>query len=193
MKRSKNTIIQKRRTRLFFAILIIALIIFAAFKYEDIYRKWVYPIKYENYVEKYSEEYGVDKYLIYAIINTESGFDSDAQSNVGARGLMQLMDNAYDWVKYRMGDERELTYDDMYNAEYNVQYGTYLLKLLYDEYGSYNETIAAYHAGRGAVNGWLENKEYSNDGEVLDKIPSRDTNHYVSKVMKAYEAYINLY
>ena len=44
-----------------------------------------------------------------------------------------------------------------------------------------------------AVNEWLKNEEYSTDGITLDKIPSDTTAHYVNKVMKAYEAYTNLY
>lgn len=106
---------------------------------------------------------------------------------------MQLMEDAYDWVGYRMEDEREISYDDMYVPEYNIEYGTYLLKLLCEEYGDERTALAAYHSGRGTVNGWLENSEYSADGRVLDKIPSTVTAHYVDKVMRAYEAYKNLY
>ena len=45
----------------------------------------------------------------------ESGFNKDAVSSVGARGLMQLMEDAYDWIKYRLDDQRDNTYDDMFD------------------------------------------------------------------------------
>ena len=106
---------------------------------------------------------------------------------------MQLMEDAYDWVKFRMEDERSISYDDMYTPEYNIEYGSYLIKLLYEEYGDIETSVAAYHSGRGSVNEWLKNEEYSSDGKTLDKIPSDTTAHYVNKVMRAYEAYINLY
>ncbi len=90
-------------------------------------------------------------------------------------------------------DERDISYDDMYSAEYNIEYGTYMLKLLKEEYNDDETAIAAYHAGRSAVNSWLENREYSSNGKTLDVIPSKSTAHYVDKVIKAYKGYTNLY
>lgn len=153
----------------------------------------VYPIGYSDMVETASMETGIDKYLIYAVIRTESNFNAEAESEVGARGLMQLMEDAFDWVKFRMEDDRSVTYDDMYDPGYNIEYGSFLLKLLYEEYGDERTALAAYHSGRGSVNGWLEDKNYSSDGKTLDKIPSDTTEHYVKKVMTAYEGYTNLY
>ena len=177
----------------FVLILIVTGAVLLALNAENLCKKYVYPIRYDEYVEEYSSKNNIDKYLIYAIIKTESGFDSNAVSDVGARGLMQLMEDAYDWVGYRMEDGREISYDHMFVPEYNIEYGTYLLMLLYDEYGDFETTLAAYHSGRGNVNKWLENSEYSSDGKTLDNIPSAATKHYVEKVMSAYSAYNNLY
>lgn len=174
-------------------LLVIGLLLFGAARLPDISREYIYPKKFSEQVTMCSSVYGVDERLIFAVIKTESGFDPNAESDVGARGLMQLMEDAYDWVGYRMGDDREISYDDMYAPDYNIEYGTYLLKLLCEEYGDVRTALAAYHSGRGTVNGWLENSEYSADGKVLDKIPSAVTAHYVDKVMRAYEAYKNLY
>lgn len=159
----------------------------------DLYKAYFYPTKYSEYVEKYSEEYGVDKYLIYAVIKTESGFNEKAESNVGARGLMQLMEDAFDWISFKKSDNESITYDDMYNAEHNIEYGTYMIKLLLDEYGDLKTAAAAYHAGRGTVNNWLKNSDYSSDGKTLENIPSTTTNHYVNKIISAYQGYTNLY
>lgn len=177
----------------FLLILLAGCFIWVLCNIEAISKKYIYPVHYGQYVEQAAYETGIDKYLIYAVIKTESNFDEKAESDVGARGLMQLMEDAFDWVKYRMGDEREINYDDMYTAEYNIEYGSYLIKLLYEEYGDEETALAAYHSGRGSVNGWLKEKQYSSDGKTLDKIPSSATEHYVHKVMTAYEGYTNLY
>jgi len=163
------------------------------FNIDNLSRKYIYPVKYEEYVDKYAEEYNIDKFFIYAIIKTESNFIEDATSGAGARGLMQLMEDAFDWVKYRMADERDISFDKMYQAEYNIQYGTYLIMLLYEEYGDERTALAAYHAGRTTVNSWLKDERYSKDGKILLVIPSNTTEHYVDKVMKAYSSYNNLY
>jgi len=177
----------------FFIIVLLGLVIWAVCNMEGLSKKYVYPVGYSDLVETASIETGIDKYLIYAVIRTESNFDAEAESEVGARGLMQLMEDAFDWVKFRMEDDRSVTYDDMYDPGYNIEYGSFLLKLLYEEYGDERTALAAYHSGRGSVNGWLEDKNYSSDGRTLDKIPSDTTEHYVKKVMTAYEGYTNLY
>ncbi len=167
--------------------------VYIGFNAEALCKKYIYPIKYEEYIDKYAKRNDVDKYLVCAVIRTESNFKSDAVSDVGATGLMQIMEDAFDWVKYRMSDEREIEYSDMFTPEYNIEYGTYLLALLYGEYGDEETALAAYFEGRGQVNEWLKNKEYSDDGVKLKKIPSSKAEHYVNKVMTAYSGYINLY
>lgn len=149
----------------------------------------LYPIKYEQWVEKYAQDNGVEPTLVYAVIYTESRFKSDAESNIGARGLMQLTEETFDWVKYRLDDTEEVTFDKMYDPETNIRYGTYLLGYLKNEFGNRRNILCGYHAGINIVKKWLANKEYSLNGTDLDKIPYKDTAHYVDKVEKA----INIY
>lgn len=157
------------------------------------YIRSTHPMKYTEYVEKYAEENGVDKYLIYAIIKTESGYDSDAVSNVGARGLMQIMEDTFEWIKFRLGDEETLGFDSMYDPETNIRYGCYLIGYLLRYYGIQDVAVCAYHAGVGNVDKWLENEEYSADGISLDKVPTSDTGHYLDKINNAINNYINFY
>ena len=60
-------------------------------KIQDRIERLFYRIAYVDYVEQYSSEYNVDKYLVYALINSESNFNEKAVSHKGATGLMQLM------------------------------------------------------------------------------------------------------
>lgn len=178
----------------FAVVLVLATAAAAAVCYYG-YNYWIrmeHPIKYSEYVEKYAKENDIDKYLVYAVIKTESGYDSNAVSNVGARGLMQIMENTFDWIKLKLGDEETL-YHEMYVPEENIRYGCYLLGYLYDEFGNIDATMAAYHAGRGNVNEWLSNPAYSSDGVHLDVIPISDTAHYVDKINNAIAIYKKLY
>ena len=59
----------------------------------------------------YSEEYGVEPALIYAVMKAESGFDPEVVSYAGAVGLMQLMPETFDWLQTHIGPEGRLDHD----------------------------------------------------------------------------------
>lgn len=188
---------RKNRGAVFLVVLIIlSVVAFAVYKSVPAFlKKNVYPKKYSEYVERYSEEYDIDENFIYAVIKTESGFDPDARSNVGAVGLMQLMPIAFKEVSNNIEDNKGLKYSDMYEPEYNIMYGTWYLDYLYKQFGSYELTIAAYHAGMTEVRGWLYSGVLDEDNLNLDNIPSEysDTRHYINKVISAYKEYNKLY
>lgn len=158
-----------------------------------IYLRVVYPVKYSNYVDDSIEKTGLSPSLVYAVIRSESGFDPKAISYVGAKGLMQITPDTLDWVRYRLGEKDTVSHDILYNPQRNIYYGCFILKLLYDEFGTTKEVLCAYHAGFGNVKRWLKNKEYSSDGKTLDVIPFKDTNQYVTKVMRTMEIYKEIY
>lgn len=156
-------------------------------------KRATHPLMYSEYVEKYAEEYGMDKYVIYAAIKTESGFDPNAVSSTGARGLMQLMETSFDWVKFRLGDGDDVTFEDMFDPETNIRYGAYLLDYLNEYFGCTETASAAYFSGVGTVSEWVKDPEISSDGIHLDNIPSKNTAHYVNKIKNALDAYYELY
>ena len=153
---------------------------------------FAYPIKYQELVEKYSSEYELDRLFVYSIIRTESRFDKDAESAVGARGLMQFTESTYEWVRWRLDDSSK-TFNDMYLPEKSIQYGCYLLNYLFNRYDSIKEVICAYHAGINQLDKWLDDKTISKNGINLDLIPYQDTENYYYSVTETYEKYKNLY
>lgn len=152
---------------------------------------FTYPTDYEEYVLKYCKEYHTDPVLVFSVINIESSFKPKATSEVGARGLMQLMEDAYDWVKFRLDDDSK-SFDDMYDPETNIKYGTYYLSFLMERYDdSIDLTAAAYHCGMGQVDSWLEDGTISAEKFDVNDIPAENnqTSHYVNKINDAYKAY----
>lgn len=152
----------------------------------------MYPIKYEEYVEKAAKEYDLDEALIYGVIKTESNFNPEAESHVGAKGVMQIMPESFEWLQTIRGTTGEYTEEDLLNPEVNIDYGCYLLKYFYDLYGTEQTAVAAYNAGF-VVGEWLEDSTYSSDGVTLDYIPYPETEAYVEKVLSAKDKYIELY
>lgn len=193
MNRRRQTRRKRSAAPVIIIILIMALILgvigYFGYRY---YLEKTYPLRYSDYVEKYAAENHINKYLVYAVIKTESGFRSDAVSDVGARGLMQIMEDTFDWIKFKSDDE-DTVYYEMYDPKTNIDFGCRLLGYLYEEFGNVEAVAAAYHAGRGGVNEWLGDSRYSKDGVHLDVIPIPDTAHYVDKITKAMDMYIKLY
>ena len=71
-----------------------------------------HPLKYQEYVEQYSREFGIDKYLLYAFIKTESSFEPDAKSSAGAIGLTQITEETFSWLKLKLCPKEEIVFED---------------------------------------------------------------------------------
>lgn len=157
-------------------------------------QKSSYPTKYEEFVSTYASEYNVPEYIIYAVINTESGFDANTKSSAGALGLMQMIPNTF---KFLASDEHlneeDAEFSDLADPETAIRYGTYYLRYLFDKFHKWNVVFAAYNAGEGQVSEWLDDFRYSTDGETLKRIPLNETKKYVKKVNKAVNYYKNTY
>ncbi len=151
----------------------------------------VYPRQYADLVEENAIAFEIDESLLYALIKTESGFDKNAVSSVGAKGLTQITPDTFQWLQTKTGEEHEE--DALFDPRISVYYGAYFLDMLLDEFGNTETAFAAYHAGRGKVNEWLADPRISPDGVVLENIPYEDTAGYVEKVMKNTEKYKKIY
>ena len=157
----------------------------------DKYERSAYPKGYEEYVEKYASEYGVPEYMVYAVIKTESDFQSGAVSDAGAVGLMQMMPDTFNWLTTLT--KEKLDKGLLYDPETNIKYGTYYLSYLYLKYGSWDTVYAAYNAGEGNVDDWLGDALEADGAKKLESIPFEETEDYVKRVNKAVEIYDRLY
>ncbi|MBQ8015795.1 MAG: lytic transglycosylase domain-containing protein [Clostridia bacterium] len=182
----------KGRIKTTLIILTAAAVLFGAFFISGkSVMKLIYPMKYSGYVEKYSAEYGIDSNLLFAVIKTESSFNPKAVSDADAVGLTQITPETFDWLRTKLGEENKPL--SLFDPETSVKYGAFFLSYLLDEFGNTDTALAAYHAGRGRVNGWLKDSGISPDGKTLANIPVAETAHYVKKVNKALNAYNKLY
>jgi hypothetical protein len=123
-------------------------------------------VPFGGLIHEKAEKYKVDPALVAAVVETESRFRTNARSQVGAKGLMQLMPRTGRWMGAR----------NLYDPEQNVDAGVKYLSYLSDRFdGNLKKTIAAYNGGEGNV------KRYNGVP------PFRETQQYVNKVMHKYE------
>ena len=153
-----------------------------------------HPLYYEEFIRRASEENGLDPALVSAVILCESSFHPDAVSRLGARGLMQIMEDTAGWIAHRLNEDTSYTFDRMFDPETSIRYGTWYLGYLSRRFGADpKKIICAYHAGQGNVDSWLQNAQNSSDGVTLDKIPTKDTEQYYNRVIDAAEVYRRYY
>ena len=152
-------------------------------------RKYAYPLRYVDEIERISKDYDVNKALILSVIKTESGFNEKATSNKGAVGLMQITPKTAEYIANNLC----IINYDIYYPETNIEFGTYYLRYLSDRFTGLNEILSAYNAGEGTVRKWLLNSEFSDDGVTLKKIPYPETDNYVKKILKTLQRYKKLY
>ncbi len=123
-------------------------------------------------IHQESKKFGYDPMFLVAVIMTESSFYNWAVSNVGARGLMQLMPLTAKQIAY----ETELQWEGektLYNPLLNVKMGTYYLGKMENKFGNLQLALEAYNNGPKRLSRML-NRGF---------LPTR----YSSKVFSAYE------
>lgn len=144
-------------------------------------------------MEKYSEENGLDKYLVYAVIKAESNFDPNVKSNADARGLMQLMEETA-VERSNVIENEDIEAYDLYDPETNIKLGTSYLSYLLELYdGNTVLAIIAYNAGLGNVKQWIKDGVIKPDGSDIENIPYKETENYVRKILRDYQMYLKIY
>lgn len=117
--------------------------------------------KYRALVERYADEFGISRSLVYAVMKTESSFNPHAVSRSQALGLMQVMQSTAGRDVYRMLNGRDgiPSREFLLEPANNIRYGVAYLNILWNRYlvDVENELsreyciIAAYNAGAGEV------------------------------------------
>lgn len=121
-------------------------------------------------VDRVGQALGLDSALIMAVIKTESNFDHQAVSRVGAKGLMQLMP----------GTAKDLGVEDPFNPVENVWGGARYLKQMLDRHGgNVDKALASYNWGPGNF------ARYQKKG---GRMPN-ETRNYIVRVNKHYNAF----
>ncbi|MEZ5500650.1 MAG: lytic transglycosylase domain-containing protein [Steroidobacteraceae bacterium] len=122
--------------------------------------------QYDEIIERAADSADVAAELLRAVIVVESGFNPNAVSPKGARGLMQLMP----------ATARTLGVRDPHDPAQNVDAGARYLRRLMDRFGNDLQlALAAYNAGTAAVERY---------GKRIP--PYRETREYVPKVLDLY-------
>ncbi len=123
---------------------------------------------YDSFIVASAMRHGVDPALMKAMMHTESGFNPNARSPVGAQGLMQLMP----------ATAKRFSVNNPWNPAENIEGAAKYIKYLQNRFSNIQHVLAGYNAGEGNV---------SKYGGIP---PFRETQDYVKRVLSRYN---NLY
>jgi peptidoglycan lytic transglycosylase len=148
----------------------------------DAVREITLPLRHDDIIRQQAADKGLDPALIAAVIYEESRF-RDQTSHAGARGLMQITPDTADFIARHSGGYR-FKQSDLATPQINIAYGSYYLRYLIDRYGG-SETlaVAAYNAGLGNVDRWVERAGGASHFKSAEHIPFPETRAYVQNVM----------
>jgi soluble lytic murein transglycosylase len=142
---------------------------------------------YDNYINEYSSRFGVDLSLVKAIMKKESNLNSNAVSNKGAVGLMQIMPKTALEIATQLNIP-DYSYAKLQEPQINIMFGAYYINKLLKYYNNnLILALAAYNAGIGNVDNWYT--ENPNISKRISKIPFKETRRYVRSIIYTYKVY----
>ncbi|TXD97132.1 lytic transglycosylase domain-containing protein [Psychrobacter frigidicola] len=122
---------------------------------------------YDSYIRDSAQRHGVDPALLKAMMHTESSFNPNARSPVGAQGLMQLMP----------ATARRFKVNNAWNPSENIEGSAKYLAWLMRRFNNRVEfAVAGYNAGEGNVD------------KYKGIPPFKETRNYVKQVMSRYNS-----
>ena len=153
-----------------------------------------FPSPHNDIMHPTTQTLGLDKAWVYGLIRQESRFIMDAQSHVGASGLMQVMPSTGRWVAKKIGLS-DFVQDMLTDVRTNILLGAnYLNMVLGNMDGSQVLATAAYNAGPGRLRSWRATLTKPMDSTIfIESIPFVETRTYVKNVMSNTTYYAALF
>jgi soluble lytic murein transglycosylase len=157
-----------------------------------------YPRPFRELTEIYAREAEIPAALLYALMRTESAFNPDIHSRVGAAGLTQLMIPTALDMAGRLGRRGGPQYVkngeiDLQDPETNIHLGAVYLRYLMDNLKDPMTAVLAYNGGMGRVRRWKAAESALPEDLFLETIEITETRGYGRKVFGAAAVYGYLY
>ncbi len=159
--------------------------IFAAARTEVASQFWHirFPTPYQDLVQHYAAQYGLEPALVFAVIRQESAFVPDARSSAGALGLMQILPATGRSIARSLNEKLPHTLQ-LLDPERNVRFGTFYLQRRLREMDDHAVlAAAAYNAGQGRVRTWLPHQAEVASDVWIETLPFFETRDYVQRVL----------
>lgn len=153
----------------------------------------VYPFPYRELVVREAAEWGLDPFMLAALIRQESAFKADIKSGAGAVGLMQVMPPTGKELARAYGPD-EFQEASLTTPEVNLHLGAAFFIDMSRRYdGDLTLVLSAYNAGPTRATRWKRYPEAADAERFTERIPFDETRGYVKNVRRNLDLYQALY
>jgi soluble lytic murein transglycosylase len=156
----------------------------------------LFPRPHRELVEKYAKEFHMEPSLLFALIRTESAFQSSVVSRAGAVGLTQLMPATAREMAQRIrrsgGPDYAAGGLNLIDPSLNIHMGAYYYNYLFQRFNNTLSALFAYNGGMSRVTQWRRASSLPDD-LFLETVTLPETRDYGRKVLAAQAAYEDLY
>lgn len=144
----------------------------------------IFPTPFSEQVRQASDQFGLSREFIYAIMRQESAFNPEARSPADAYGLLQLLPEIARQTAPQLGLQFEKA-EDLFDPGKNIPIGTFHLKQLWEKHGGkFILATASYNAREEALRNWLRTRYRGDTLEFIEDIPYEETQGYIKLVMR---------
>ena len=151
-----------------------------------------YPLDYWDIIVQEARARGLDPHQVAGLIRQESVFNPRAASPAKAYGLMQLIVPTGQALAKKLGIDRTITVESLFEPRLNIQLGTAYMREQFDKFGRIEYVAIAYNAGPGRVPQWRASLPLEMD-EFAEAIPFKETRGYVQALVRNTLQYQRLY
>lgn len=145
-----------------------------------------YPLAFPHALD--SVPASVDRCLVLSLMRQESRYDPNAVSSAQAHGLLQLLPSTAGQAASELGLPAPKP-AELFEPALNIRLaGQYIHRLL-ERFEHPFLAAAAYNGGPTSVARWLKANEGLEIDEFVERIPYRETRHYVKTVAASWGAY----
>jgi len=170
-----------------------ALVVTAVGSTGIVWLRWLFrEQRYNAVIERMADKYGVDKFLIKAVIRRESGFDPLCYGTHGEIGLMQVKPGTgRQWA--RATGRKDYGADSLWLPSVNIEVGAWYLARAEHHWQSMDDPVpfmlAEYNAGPGNVQRWIVQANATNAEMFTEAITYPGVQRYIETITDYYEAY----
>lgn len=152
--------------------------------------KLFFPKDYSSLIEENCEKYQIPHEIMYALVRSESFFDSTIKSSADAVGLTQLMMPTANDVARKL----KTSDFDLNNPETNIEFGSFYVSELYGRLNKkWLPALLSYNTGITRIRRWLQQQNRLPMDLFLEIAPYAETREYGRKLLSASCMYAWIY